>query len=589
MAIEFISDEERAVVEAEQVRAYFHEANLQNIAGALVLSLIVYVVHEGIPAWTWQPALGVLYVVTLVRAGLIWRYNRGSAVCSTDAWASGQTISATLAGACWGTASTAMLAHVSTEYQLFVLAVMTVAAATSATEGFSFTPPSRGFILVSLSPAILWLLTVGDRLHYILAAMLAIFLPMTLWLARKRNRVFIEAQQLRFRNAALASALTAQRDAAEQAYLAKARFLAAASHDLRQPMQALSIFHDLLRGEAQTVRGAGLLENAQQAADAMNMLLDTLLDISKLDAEVVKPDCHAFPVQTLLDEMEREFTPVAERHGLQLNVRSCSASVVSDPVLLGQVVRNLIENAIRYTPSGRVLVGCRRRSGQLAIEVLDTGIGIAADKQAAIFGEFYQVESNGRERKQGLGLGLAIVERISRLLDHQLTVHSAPGRGSRFVVEVPLAIGADEIPALPPEADLAREPGNLAGRRIVFIDDEESIRAGMEKLLRSWGCDVIVADSVAECLRLVDHGQVPIGGLISDMGLPDPDNGIAAVEAFRRLYGQNLPVLLVTGDTSKAALQAARARNLTMLHKPIKPARLRAALTGAIESSRCPS
>lgn len=589
MAIEFISDEERAVVEAEQVRAYFHEANLQNIAGALVLSLIVYVVHEGIPAWTWQPALGVLYVVTLVRAGLIWRYNRGSAVCSTNAWASGQTISATLAGACWGTASTAMLAHVSTEYQLFVLAVMTVAAATSATEGFSFTPPSRGFILVSLSPAILWLLTVGDRLHYILAAMLAIFLPMTLWLARKRNRVFIEAQQLRFRNAALASALTAQRDAAEQAYLAKARFLAAASHDLRQPMQALSIFHDLLRGEAQTVRGAGLLENAQQAADAMNMLLDTLLDISKLDAEVVKPDCHAFPVQGLLNEMEREFTPVAERHGLQLTVRSCSASVVSDPVLLGQVVRNLIENAIRYTPSGRVLVGCRRRSGQLAIEVLDTGIGIAADKQAAIFGEFYQVESNGRERKQGLGLGLAIVERISRLLDHRLTVQSAPGRGSRFVVEVPLAIGADEIPALPPEADLAREPGNLAGRRIVFIDDEESIRAGMEKLLRSWGCDVIVADSVAECLRLVDHGQVPIGGLISDMGLQDPDNGIAAVEAFRRLYGQNLPVLLVTGDTSKAALQAARARNLTMLHKPIKPARLRAALTGAIESSRCPS
>ncbi|MBU1236815.1 MAG: response regulator [Gammaproteobacteria bacterium] len=476
-----------------------------------------------------------------------------------------------------------MLAHVSTEMQLFVLTVMTVVAAASASEGYSYTPPSRGFILASLGPATAWLLTVGDRFHYILAAMLAIFIPLTLWQGLKRNQVFIEAQQLRFRNEALANELAMQRDAAEQAYLGRSRFLAAASHDLRQPMQALSIFHELLRDEARTDRGSDLLANAQQAADAMAMLLDSLLDVSKLDAKVVKPDCQAFPVHSLLSEMEHEFAPVAERKGVRLDVRSCSADIVSDPVLLGQVLRNLIENAIRYTPSGRVLVGCRRRNGHLAIEVLDTGIGIAADKQAAIFGEFYQVDNKARDREQGLGLGLAIVDRITRLLDHPLTLRSEAGRGSCFVVTVPLAGATDSPASIPPEAEPARVPDSLAGRRMVVIDDEEAIRTGMEKLLGKWGCDVIVGGSVAECLRLVDFGQMSIDGLVSDMGLPEPDTGIRAIAAFRELYGQNLPALLVTGDTSRAALQAAEAENLIMLHKPIKPARLRAALTKALE------
>ena len=586
MPRELISDEERTVVAAEQIRAFFTEANDQNLAGALVLSLIIYVVHDGIPPWTWQPALAALYAVTLVRAWLIWRYHRAPASRSTSAWGRGQTVGGTVAGVCWGAANTAMLAHVSTESQLFILTVMTVAAAAGASEGFSFPPPSRGFILASLSPAIVWLLIVGDRLHYVLAMMLAVFVPMTLWQGLKRNRVFIEAQRLRFRNEALAHELTIQRDAAEQAYLAKARFLAAASHDLRQPMQALSIFHELLRNEAQTVRGSDLLANAQQAADAMNTLLDTLLDISKLDAKVIKPDCQAFPVQVLLADMEREFVPIAEQKGVRLDMLPCSAAIVSDPVLLGQVLRNLLANAIRYTPSGRVLIGCRRRKGQLAICVLDTGIGIAADEQAAIFGEFYQVDNKARDRKQGLGLGLAIVNRITRLLDHPLTLRSAPGRGSCFIVTVPLAAATDRPTPMRPEAEPVQVPGSLVGCRIAVIDDEEAIRIGMEKLLRGWGCDVTVAGSVAECLRLVDSGQLPIDGLISDMSLPEPDNGIVAIAAFRRLYGANLPALLVTGDTSQAALRAAEAEGLIMLHKPIKPARLRAALTEAMASSR---
>ncbi|MCX7168509.1 MAG: hybrid sensor histidine kinase/response regulator [Rhodocyclales bacterium] len=584
MSKEFLSEEEHSVVKAEQIRAFFSETNDQNIAGALVMSLLIYVVHDGIPAWTWQPALLALYLVTLVRWQLVWQYRHSPRKRSTEQWGRTQDITGALAGICWGFANTAMLMHAPTESQLVILTVITVAASTNASEGFSYVPPSRAYILASIAPPTLWLLTVGDSLHTILGLMLLVFLPMTLWQAQKRNRVFIGAQQLRFRNEALARELALQRDVAEQATRAKARFLAAASHDLRQPMQALSIFHELLSHETQTPRGGELLANAQQSAHAMNKLLGALLDISKLDANVIKADCRPFPVQTLLDEMTDEFMPIAGHKGIRLNAMPCSAVIVSDPALLGQVLRNLLSNALRYTPAGRVLVGCRRRQGQLVIGVFDTGIGIAPDQHSAIFAEFYQVTNKARDRQQGIGLGLAIVERVLRLLGHPLSVRSAPGRGSCFAVAVPLAAATD-MPSLPvSETDPVDAAGSLAGRRILIIDDEESIRTGMSALLQGWGCEVTTAGSTVDALTRVGNGDA-IDAIISDMGLPGPGTGIDAITAVREHHGNRLPALLVTGDTSQAALQAAKEANLIMLHKPIKPARLRAALDEVIATS----
>lgn len=588
MSIDFHSEEERAVVKAEQIRAFFSETNDQNLAGALVLSLLVYVVHDGIPAWTWQPALFALYLVTLVRAWLVWQYHRAPASRSTAEWGRSQAITGGLSGVCWGFANTAMLAHLPTEYQLAILTVITVAASVNASEGFSYIPPSRAYILASIGPPALWLLTVGERLQTILGLMLLVFVPMTIWQARKRNRVFIEAQQLRFRNEILARELTLQRDAAEQAYLTKARFLAAASHDLRQPMQALSIFHELLGQEIRSDdRGSKTLANAQKAAEGMRTLLDALLDVSRLDANVITPNRRTFPVQALLNQMESEFMPVAGQMKIRLRVMPCSALIVSDPVLLGQVLRNLLSNALRYAPSGRVLVGCRRRGNQLVIAVYDTGIGIAPDQHAKIFGEFYQIGNKARDRNQGLGLGLAIVERVVRLLDHALTMRSEPGRGSCFSAAVPLAAMADGRPDAPlPEAEQERVTDNIAGRRILMIDDEEAIRSGMRDLLQGWGCEVTTAGSFAEALETAAAGPAPIDVVISDMGLPGQGNGIDAIAALRDRYGARLPALLITGDTSQAALQAARAADLIMLHKPIKPARLRAALAKVVAANR---
>jgi len=583
MSHEFLSEQERTVVQAEQIRAFYSEANAQNIAGAAVMSLLVYMVHDGVPTWTWLPALGTLYLVTLARGWLFWQYRRTPGLRSAQQWGRPQDITGAASGICWGFANTAMLMHAPTMSQLAILTVITVSAASSASEGFSYLPPSRGYILGSIAPPTLWLLTVGDSLHTILGLMLLVFLPMTLWQAHKRNRIFIEVQQLRFRNEALAREVALQRDVAQQAYQAKARFLAAASHDLRQPMQALSIFHELLDGEPHSPRGAELLSNARQSADAMNMLLGALLDVSKLDANVIKTDCRPFPVQALLDEMAREFAPLASHKGLRLRIMPCSAVIRSDPTLLGQVLRNLLSNAIRYTPAGRVLMGCRRCRGQLRIEVFDTGIGIAEDQHAAIFAEFYQVDNKARDRKQGLGLGLAIVERVARLLGHPLALRSAPKRGSCFAVSVPLATPDDKVTAAPSDAESAPIEKYLRGRRVLLVDDEEAIRTGMGALLQGWGCEVITAGSVTDALASTRHAT--LDAVISDMGLPGTGNGIDAIAILRERHGTGLPALLVTGDTSQNTLQAAAEAGLIMLHKPIKPARLRAALTTAIAAS----
>ncbi len=577
----FFSAEERDAVEAEQIKAFFKETNDQNIAGALVLSLLVYLVHEGIPVWTWQPALFALYAVTLVRAWQVKRYRTAPHCRSTTQWGSDQTIAGALAGICWGFANTAMLTHLPTESQLLILTVITVSASVNAAEGFAYVPPSRAYILASIVPPTAWLLTVGDRLHTILGVMLLIFLPVTLWQAHKRNRIFIEAQQLRFRNEALAGELTIQRDIAEQAYRSKARFLAAASHDLRQPMQALSIFHELLARETQTARGAELLANASQSAEAMATLLGALLDVSKLDANVVRADCRAFPLQTLLDEMAREFAPIAAQKGIALRVRSSAAVVHSDPALLGQVLRNLLSNAIRYSPAGRVLLACRRRGDELRIGVFDTGIGIAADQHAAIFAEFYQIGNESRDRRQGIGLGLAIVERVTRLLGHALTLHSVLGRGSCFTLTVPLARTAWQ----PAPVDTEAEPALTAvldGRFILVVEDEAAIRDGLHTLLRGWGCEVSTAGSMAEALAVDAALRAAPEAVVCDMGLPGPGNGIDTIAALRARHDADLPALLVTGDTSHTALQAAQEVGLVVLHKPIKPARLRAALSNAL-------
>ena len=573
-------------IRAEQVMAFYAESDIQNLAGAVVFSLVVIAVYQFVSPWKYAPPLAMVYLATIMRSYYIRRYHRAPELRSAGQWGRLQTLYSALAGLGWGIGFTLMLPSLSPEYQLLIVAVSAVSSASSVSEGFSYVWPSRMFTVATLVPQIIWLATVGDRLHTILFVLLLIFLPMTLWLSFKRNHIFAHAVELRLQNEALVKELTQQRDLVEQASRDKTRFLASASHDLRQPLSALVLFLDLLGADRQlSSQSQSMVLRAHQAANSLSGLLMTLLDISKLDASIVKPNRCSFAVQLLFRELENEFLPVAQNKGIQLSFVFSSALIDSDPVLLGQILRNLISNALRYTDSGRIMVGCRHKRDILSIEVHDTGIGIPADQHEAIFREFYQIGNKERDRQKGLGLGLAIVKRTVQLLGHGISLRSRPGSGSCFAVTVPMAQDFMNEGTLPFRTESAQAELNTRGQRIAIIENEEDIRIGMQSILQSWGCDVIAANSTDAIMGMLEHDPEPVTAIISDFGLSDSSNGIDAIAALRQRYSANLPALLITGDTTRETYVAAQQANLTLLYKPVKAEVLRTALVEIMQPS----
>jgi signal transduction histidine kinase len=362
----------------------------------------------------------------------------------------------------------------------------------------------------------------------------------------------------------------------ELANAAKSRFLAAASHDLRQPLHALGLFLARLRAETNREERERLLGRIDAAVIAMNELFNALLDISKLDGGVSlnKTD---FPVTRLLRRVEATFADTAREKGLRLRVVSSSLWVRSDFILLERILLNLVSNAVRYTRTGGIVMGCRHRGAFLRIDVCDSGIGVAEDQQKNIFSEFYQVAGAERlENGSGLGLGLAIVERLGRLLDHPIELISRVGRGSRFSVSVPI-VGAAAETAPVSRATTSFDP--LNGKFVLVIDDDERVLESMRGLLHGWGCRVVTADSgVAALSALADHGEGP-DLIVSDYRLANGSTGITAIEQVRRVVGGSIPAILVTGDTAPERLRDASASGFQLLHKPVPPMTLRALLS----------
>jgi signal transduction histidine kinase len=351
---------------------------------------------------------------------------------------------------------------------------------------------------------------------------------------------------------------------------AKTRFLAAASHDLRQPMHALALTVGELREAARAPELATLARRIERSVDALEDLLDALLDVSKLDAGVVQPERRAFPVQPLLERLADEFAPAAEAKGLRFRVAPTSLWTESDPTLLGRCLLNLVANAVRYTREGGVVVGCRRRRGEAEIVVADSGIGIAAADQARIFEEFYQAGSPQRDRAQGLGLGLAIVERVARLLGHAVVVKSQVGRGSTFGVRVPIVAPRPDAEPAPAGAGASAE---LQGVRVLVIEDEPDVRAALEGLLRRWGCSVAAAGSGGEALAA---GRESPDLVLCDLRLGNDENGFDVLDRLRARWGTSLHGIIVTADASPERIADAHAKGYPLLHKPIRPAKLRA-------------
>ncbi|WP_417778543.1 hybrid sensor histidine kinase/response regulator NahK/ErcS' [Stutzerimonas xanthomarina] len=367
---------------------------------------------------------------------------------------------------------------------------------------------------------------------------------------------------------------------AELANLSKTKFLAAVSHDLLQPLNAARLFTSALL-EQPTAPSRGLIRNISNSLEDVENLLGTLVDISKLDAGVIKPDIAPFAVSELLENLAAEFHQIAASEQLQLDFIPCSALVRSDIQLLARILRNLLTNAIRYTPHGRVMLGCRRRRQSLSIEVWDTGIGIPEDKLEEVFHEFKRGEGVRPQQDRGLGLGLAIVEKIARILGHRVQVSSVPGRGSKFAIEVPLAKRAPKASVEPSATDQLLE--RLKGARVWVLDNDTAICAGMRTLLEGWGCHVVTALSEQDLAGQVDNFHADADLIIADYHLDNDCNGVDVVETVNARRASPLPALMITANYSNELKQQVRELGHMLMHKPVRPMKLKTAMCHMME------
>jgi signal transduction histidine kinase/CheY-like chemotaxis protein len=363
---------------------------------------------------------------------------------------------------------------------------------------------------------------------------------------------------------------------------AKSRLLAAASHDLRQPMHALALFVGQLQDSKTTDERLVLTKRIERAVGSLSELLDQLLDLSKLGAGAVQAVSHDFAIGDLLAAIEAEFVPLAHAKGIALRVRPCDAWLRTDPVLVRRIVSNLVANAIRYTAQGGVLVGCRKRAHALVVAVWDTGCGIPEDRRDDVFLEFVQLagaEHRGADGSpRGLGLGLSIVARLSKLLGSEVVLRSTVGRGSMFAFELPLGLQNSDAP----EAFVPASVSALRGTFALVIDDDEAARDGMCGLLGTWGCVTLAATSSDDAVaQLAAHDRSP-ELIVCDHWLTH-DTGLEAIEAVRAAIGAGVPAVLVTAETSRAVLLAAQAAGIPLLHKPVSPLKLRALLAQLLQ------
>ena len=379
--------------------------------------------------------------------------------------------------------------------------------------------------------------------------------------------------------------IIAARQAAERAQKANNAFLAAASHDLRQPVQALSLLNGALRRTVKDERALEMIESQEHSLTAMTNLLNSLLDISRLDAGAVTPEIEDFPMQRLIDRLSAEFGRQASHKGLGFYSEPCTATVRSDPNLLSEIIQNLVSNAIRYTDSGDVTMSCDCSGDQCRLEVTDTGIGIAADQIDAIFKEFHQAKTPGAS-KEGFGLGLAIVRRLADLLHHDIGVVSEPGKGSSFSVSVPVVSTQQPSAGVDKEDRLSDEAAGAGV--VVLIEDDVHVAKAWGLLLEAEGYRIATATSAPEANAIIKHLDTVPSLLISDFHLLDGSTGVEAVSGIREFYGENIPAFIVSGDTSKVVKDARPLDNCTIMSKPVNTARLLAAAHIATKTGTVP-
>jgi signal transduction histidine kinase/CheY-like chemotaxis protein len=573
----------------------WHRTTLSMLLGAAILCAVLW--GEVAPALMagWFAAI----LANQAWRGLLARAfdRQRPGVADAQRWGRYWAAGSTLAGTLWGAAAVAMYPQ-SPAYEALLIVCLFGVILGGLNLTAVYKPAFYGFALPALVPLIVRVASAGDTVHVFTAIVMGVVLAFLLAFGHHLNDVLTHSLAIRYENVDLIALLQGQtaraeqaRVAAETANRAKSQFLAAASHDLRQPLHALGLFAAALATRTREPELRPLVASIHASVDALETLFGQLLDLSRLDAGALTPERTSMALAPLFARLANDFAPQAAAHGLRLALVPTTLHVDSDPLLLERILRNLVANAIRYTRSGGVVVGARRRRATVRIDVVDSGIGISREDRERIFDEFVQAAAAPRNHAggRGLGLGLAIVRRLAALLGHRLELASTPGRGSRFSVEVPRAQArlARATTAAPPE------PGNgaalapsFAGRCVAVIDDDPAVVAAMRALFTAWGARVVGGENVPGVVGELRTSSESAGEpdlVVADLRLANGDCGIAAVTELAAVCGRRLPALIVSGDTAEDARNAVAAAGFTLLAKPLVAAALQAAALAALD------
>lgn len=549
-------------------------AVLAGLAVACWLSLAIWMPHHR-GLWLWA---ALVHGVQALHGWLFWSFKRAgrSALAHPGTWLRHYEIVVFLSGLSWGVAPLMLLQDVRWMPLVPLVLVLLGLAAVGSHKVAAHRWTIYLWLVPLLMPVTAFMAWLGTPTTLALAPMTGAFLLASLYVALGRHRLLMKELQTKLDNDALVRALRQQVTLVEQANREKSRFLASASHDLRQPMHALGLFTATLEKRLHGTALQPLVKNMIRSIDALEQSFTSMLDISKLDAGVIEPNLQPFPIRDLFRVLHMHCAGQAEELGLGMRFKAGGKIVMSDAHLLERVLSNLIHNAIRYTQEGGIVVVARTRAEAISIEVWDTGIGIPEDELPKVFDEFYQVDNPGRDRSRGLGMGLAIVKRLVLLMGHQLEVSSKPGKGTVFRILIK-ATPFDEMDNIAVAADTVPSPIDES-RTLLLIDDEESIRVGMSDLLQTWGYKVLTAATIQEaCTEVRRHAGV-IDIVISDLRLADGEDGIDAIERVRSVYGAPLPALLITGDTSPDEVKRVHSSGHQVLFKPVRTKELYAVL-----------
>ncbi len=462
-----------------------------------------------------------------------------------------------------------LLWPVDTNHQLLLVATLCGVSAVAVISNGAMRRSSLGLLVPMWLIAFARLFSSGDAFHVTVGLLAMVFLAIMINSAWEIGGTIANSIRLRFENVDLVERLSREKSVAESASRAKTIFLAAASHDMRQPAHALGLFLRALDLHARAPqidrdKVTHLLEKSRQALSGFSKLTDSLLDISKLDSGTMEMRADAIELNALFQQIENEFSNAAVAKNLALRVRRTSLIVRSDATALRRIVANLVDNGIRYTEQGGVLLGCRRRGPSVEICVADTGSGIPANEHHAIYDEFYQLGNVERNRERGLGLGLAIVRRLCDVLGHRLAMRSILGRGSCFRVGVPFSTASLAKDVVPETID---SNFNNAGRTVLAIDDDVDVLEAMRQLLFAWGFSVIVTRSASEAIE--ESNIVSVDALIVDYRLQGRETGDQAARRIYAKIGRTIPTLIITGDTAPQRILEAKASGFPLLHKPL--------------------